>query len=53
MTIGVGEAVGISMSPRHRTETESLLRTADIAIYHAKRAGGAVIASSSFACRRT
>jgi diguanylate cyclase (GGDEF)-like protein/PAS domain S-box-containing protein len=40
MTIDVGAAVGISMSPQHGTDTESLLRTADIAMYHAKRAGG-------------
>lgn len=40
MTIDVGAAVGISMSPWNGTDTESLLRTADIAMYHAKRAGG-------------
>jgi diguanylate cyclase (GGDEF)-like protein len=40
MTIDVGAAVGISMSPQHGTDTESLLRSADIAMYHAKRAGG-------------
>ncbi len=40
MTIDVGAAVGISVSPQNGTDTESLLRTADIAMYHAKRAGG-------------
>ena len=40
MTIDIGAAVGISMSPQHGDDTESLLRTADIAMYHAKRAGG-------------
>jgi diguanylate cyclase (GGDEF)-like protein/PAS domain S-box-containing protein len=40
MTIDVGAAIGISMSPQHGTDTESLLRTADIAMYHAKRLGG-------------
>lgn len=40
MTIDVGAAVGISLSPRNGTDTAALLRTADIVMYHAKRVGG-------------
>jgi diguanylate cyclase (GGDEF)-like protein/PAS domain S-box-containing protein len=34
-----GASIGISCSPEQGTDTESLLRTADMAMYHAKRAG--------------
>jgi diguanylate cyclase (GGDEF)-like protein/PAS domain S-box-containing protein len=35
----IGASIGISCSPQQGTDTENLLRTADMAMYHAKRAG--------------
>jgi diguanylate cyclase (GGDEF)-like protein/PAS domain S-box-containing protein len=35
----IGASIGISRSPEQGQDTENLLRTADMAMYHAKRAG--------------
>ena len=35
----IGASIGISRSPEQGRDTENLLRTADMAMYHAKRAG--------------
>ncbi len=40
MTIDVGAAVGIAITPRDGADTAAILRAADTAMYHAKRAGG-------------
>ena len=39
-SIDIGASVGVAMSPRHSTGIESLMKSADIAMYHAKRRGG-------------
>ena len=39
-SVDIGASVGIAMSPMHGTSVESLMRAADIAMYHAKETGG-------------
>jgi diguanylate cyclase (GGDEF)-like protein len=39
-SIDIGASVGVAISPVHGTGIESLMRAADIAMYHAKNAGG-------------
>ncbi|HWC56780.1 MAG TPA: GGDEF domain-containing protein, partial [Sphingomicrobium sp.] len=39
-SVDIGASVGIAMSPGHGTSVESLMRSADIAMYHAKETGG-------------
>jgi diguanylate cyclase (GGDEF)-like protein len=39
-SVDIGASVGIALSPEHGTSVESLMRAADIAMYHAKEAGG-------------
>jgi diguanylate cyclase len=39
-SVDIGASVGIAMSPEHGTSVESLMRAADIAMYHAKSIGG-------------
>lgn len=39
LVVEIGASIGISRSPEQGEDTESLLRTADMAMYHAKRAG--------------
>src|SRR5690348_4067557 len=39
-SVDIGASVGIATSPEHGTSVESLMRSADIAMYHAKEAGG-------------
>ena len=39
-SVDIGASAGIATSPEHGTSVESLMRSADIAMYHAKEAGG-------------
>jgi diguanylate cyclase (GGDEF)-like protein len=39
-SVDIGASVGIATSPEHGSSIESLMRAADIAMYHAKSAGG-------------
>ena len=39
-SVDIGASVGIALSPEHGTSVESLMRAADIAMYHAKESGG-------------
>src|SRR6185437_15293524 len=39
-SVDIGASVGIATSPEHGTSVESLMRSADIAMYHAKETGG-------------
>jgi diguanylate cyclase (GGDEF)-like protein/PAS domain S-box-containing protein len=41
-TLALGASVGISLSPEHAADAETLLRYADVAMYVAKRSGGGV-----------
>ena len=39
-SIEIGASVGVALSPDHGTNIETLMRAADIAMYHAKESGG-------------
>ena len=39
-SIDIGASIGVAISPDHGNSIESLMRAADIAMYHAKEAGG-------------
>ena len=39
-SVDIGASAGIATSPEHGTSVESLMRSADIAMYHAKETGG-------------
>ena len=39
-SVDIGASIGVSISPDHGTSIESLMRAADIAMYHAKSRGG-------------
>jgi diguanylate cyclase (GGDEF)-like protein len=39
-SVDIGASIGVSVSPDHGTSIESLMRAADIAMYHAKSRGG-------------
>jgi diguanylate cyclase (GGDEF)-like protein len=39
-SVGIGASVGVAVSPDHGTNIETLMRAADIAMYHAKSIGG-------------
>lgn len=39
-SVDIGASIGVSVSPDHGTSVESLMRAADIAMYHAKSSGG-------------
>jgi diguanylate cyclase (GGDEF)-like protein len=39
-SVDIGASIGIAASPDHGTSIESLMRAADIAMYHAKESGG-------------
>ncbi len=39
-SVDIGASIGVSIYPDHGTSIESLMRAADIAMYHAKAAGG-------------
>ncbi len=38
--VGIGASVGVAVSPDHGATIETLMRAADIAMYHAKSSGG-------------
>ena len=44
VTLEVGASVGVALAPGHGNDLDSLLRSADVAMYQAKRAGGGVAA---------
>ena len=39
-SVDIGASIGVALSPEHGTSIESLMRSADIAMYHAKAKGG-------------
>jgi len=39
-SVGIGASVGVAVSPDHGANIETLMRAADIAMYHAKSSGG-------------
>jgi diguanylate cyclase (GGDEF)-like protein len=39
-SVDIGASIGVSLCPDHGTSIESLMRSADIAMYHAKSGGG-------------
>ena len=39
-SVDIGASIGVAVSPDHGTSIESLMRSADIAMYHAKSRGG-------------
>ena len=39
-SVDIGASIGVSICPDHGTSIESLMRAADIAMYHAKASGG-------------
>jgi diguanylate cyclase (GGDEF)-like protein len=39
-SLDVGASIGVAIAPEHGTSIEALMRAADIAMYHAKSAGG-------------
>ena len=39
-SVDIGASIGVSIYPEHGTSIEALMRAADIAMYHAKSAGG-------------
>jgi diguanylate cyclase (GGDEF)-like protein len=39
-SLDVGASIGVAIAPEHGTSIEALMRAADIAMYHAKAAGG-------------
>ena len=39
-SVDIGASIGVSICPAHGTSIESLMRAADIAMYHAKSSGG-------------
>ncbi|MEO7276628.1 MAG: EAL domain-containing protein [Sphingomicrobium sp.] len=39
-SVDIGASIGVAFSPDHGTSIESLMRSADIAMYRAKRSGG-------------
>ena len=39
-SVDIGASIGVALSPEHGTSIEALMRSADIAMYHAKAKGG-------------
>lgn len=48
LELAVGASIGVSVSPQHGTCYTDLLRTADVAVFQAKKAGGGVRPFSGF-----